>query len=212
MTRELVKYYVCYRLGRAGYEDFSSSGQQQIITTTDSSSIQNSISVKRTLKLMGDEFSNAYFGAFDDMTNTINVHGEDLKEVLYKIYDVTCGTGIEWGRLVGLFVFSSLLAIKAMACHRPDVVENIIQWTADYLEQERFSEWINQHGGWVSSYCPLIIIITPGEKVRREWEEQRKSGRKIQDDTLLITMIVVNTSLLVAGRNERMRVNKVTSG
>lgn len=50
-----------------------------------------------------------------------------------------------------MFVFSAMLAVKAMACGRTDVVENIIEWASDYLEHERFSNWINQHGGWVSS-------------------------------------------------------------
>ena len=140
VTGELVKDFVCYRLKKAGYDNFGS-----VATTNTPESV-----TRRTLRLMGDEFTNAYFNAFDDMTSSINIHDENLRDVLCNILDVTCETGIHWGRIIGVFVFSSVLAVKAMDCQREDVVENIIQWTVDYLGTPRFSNWIVQHGGWVS--------------------------------------------------------------
>ncbi|XP_067929924.1 bcl-2-like protein 1 [Watersipora subatra] len=140
ITRDLVKDFVYYRLQKAGYNDLSDSDVQNISTA--------SASLKRTLRMMGDEFTNAYFQAFDDMTSSINIHGDDLHEVLLNIFNVTCDSGIEYGRIVGIFVFTALLAVKARDCNRTDVVENLIYWTGDYLEGTQFSNWINQHGGW----------------------------------------------------------------
>lgn len=137
MSAEIVKNYVHYRLSKSGYArnpDGSDSPPG---------------AVQRSLRVMGDEFQAAYSNAFEDMTGVINVHGQDLKDVFYTILDSTFEDGVvNWGRIVGLFVFSSMVAVKSMACNRTDVVENVMEWTTDYLQQDKLSHFINAHGGW----------------------------------------------------------------
>ena len=149
LTASLVKDFIVYRLRKAGYEQWSGASQLNCDAPD---------SVHRAMRMMGDEFYTAYFESFEDMTGSINIHNANLKEVYYGVLDATCETGINWGRLCGLFVFSAMIAVKAMACGREDVVGNIVQWATDYVESDRYSNWINQHGGWVS-YCSLFFIL-----------------------------------------------------
>lgn len=142
LTAEIVKDFIIHRLQKAGYENDIPGGSQL--------SFEAPGPAYRSMRMMGDEFYTAYFNAFEDMTGTINIHNGDLKDIFFTILEQTCETGLNWGRMVGMFVFSAMIAVKAMACGRTDVVENIIEWASDYLEHERFSNWINQHGGWVS--------------------------------------------------------------
>jgi len=138
-TASLVKDFMVHRLRKAGYEEWSGGNQLNF---------ESPDAVHRAMRIMGDEFYTAYFESFEDMTGSINIHGADLKEVYFGVLDATCETGINWGRLCGLFVFSAMIAVKAMACGREDVVANIVQWATDYVEGDKYSNWINQHGGW----------------------------------------------------------------
>jgi len=142
-VNELVKDFIAYRLRKAGYDNWGNGNLDSYSPTTE----------QRTLRLLGDEFESAYFDVFDDMTGTINIYGADLKDAFTSIADavfVNHNGGIQWGRIVGLFVLSAKLCVKAMDCNRPDIVDLIVIWTTDYLDDNRFSTWISQHGGWVS--------------------------------------------------------------
>lgn len=137
-TADLVKDFIGYRLRKAGYENECRQ-----------SSIETPSSTYRCVRQMGDEFETAYFSTFDDMTGNINIHGTDLKDVIYSILDITFQSGIQWGRICGAFVFSAKIALKARACERTDVVEKVTEWSSSYLNQKKFASWIRQHGGWV---------------------------------------------------------------
>jgi hypothetical protein len=139
-TRDIVKDFTNYKLRRSGYENHNGGVQVGFEAPSP---------VHRLMRDMGDQFETAYFNSFDDMTNQINVHGDDLKSVVYDVYDNTFNSGIAWGRIVGTIVFSARLSVKAQNSNRIDVVGKLIEWTTEYLEQPRFDNWINQHNGWV---------------------------------------------------------------
>lgn len=146
-TRDVIKDFTSYKLRKSGYENRIEGSQLGFDAPTP---------VHRLVRDIGDQFETAYFNSFDDMTNQINIHGADLKAVVYSILDSTFDSGIAWGRIVGALVFSARLSVKAQAANRSDVVNNLIQWTTDYLEQPKFDNWINQHNGWVSKTLKLI--------------------------------------------------------
>jgi len=151
LTANLVAGFVGHRLEKAGYDQWTNNVclKKFDLLNNYNHGEDKSSHVAETMCVVGDEFHDLYFNSFQDMVGSINIHADDLKDVIYKIFDVTCETGIEWGRITGIFVFSAILAVKAMDCNRTDVVENIISWTSAYLESQRYSNWISQHNGWV---------------------------------------------------------------
>lgn len=80
----------------------------------------------------------------------LNEDENSLQVAFCAVLDAACKSGIGWGRIVGIYVLSAASALRAMDPDCSTTVDNIILWTADYLEDKRFSTWIAQHGGYVS--------------------------------------------------------------
>lgn len=159
LTKDLVYDFIINKLRKAGPEEKLSSIINRYNNNSKQINSELSCMVHKTLRCIGEEFHNLYFASFEEMTGAINVHGDDIKQVFCGILDVTCETGIEWGRIVGIFVFAALLSVKAMDCDRADVVENIISWTTEYLQGNNYTNWIHQHGGWVSGLAVIHISV-----------------------------------------------------
>ena len=104
------------------------------------------------IKLVCDRFESMYNNKFEEIDRSIDALDEvDSKFVAELLLDN--GTGIQWGRIVGLLVFSSRLCIRAMHNERPSGLDDIIDWTICYLSSPRISKWIYDHGSWVCRRC-----------------------------------------------------------
>lgn len=134
---DIVRDYTAYRLRLSGYNDWENENQRPT-------------SPMRTMRLLGQQFEEAYNNAFEDMTRNISVSGPEAHEAFVSICSVLFENGIQWGRIVGLIVFAAKLSFKAMEANVPNQVENIVLWTTNHLNSPPFLTWINQHGGWVS--------------------------------------------------------------
>lgn len=55
---------------------------------------------------------------------------------------------ISWGRIVALFAWSGVLAVKAYQAGKRELISNIAEWVAVFTET-RLLLWIESHGGWV---------------------------------------------------------------
>ena len=56
--------------------------------------------------------------------------------------------GINWGRIVSLFVFSAALSVHCIEKEMPFIVDQIVDWTASYIEGH-LDSWIQANGRWV---------------------------------------------------------------
>lgn len=62
------------------------------------------------------------------------------------------GAYISWGRIVALYCFGGLLALRC--CRQEnlqDLTSNVADWLAVYTET-RLDAWIRSHGGWVMTF------------------------------------------------------------
>lgn len=46
--------------------------------------------------------------------------------------------------------YTSVLMLRAMYIHQPDLLPNIAQWCLDYFDRNNVEKWVNESGGWVS--------------------------------------------------------------
>ena len=56
-------------------------------------------------------------------------------------------------------VLTSNLSLKAVRANRHQVADRLVSRAASILNENRFSTWISQHGGWVSINMLTFGII-----------------------------------------------------
>ena len=111
----------------------------------------------RTMRLVAQQFEGHYINAEQvDMTRGIEINGNDaaVLQALDSICSELFSTGINWGRIVGFVVLTSNLSLKAVRANRHQVADRLVSRAASILNENRFSTWISQHGGWVSINMP----------------------------------------------------------
>ncbi|XP_051899147.1 apoptosis regulator BAX-like [Pristis pectinata] len=70
------------------------------------------------------------------------------KETFFKVAKEQFADGvINWGRVVTLFYFACKLVVKALCQKIPEMIQTIISWTMEYI-QEHILRWIRDLGGW----------------------------------------------------------------
>ncbi|XP_072890302.1 apoptosis regulator BAX-like [Hemitrygon akajei] len=96
------------------------------------------------LRQIGDELDNNM-----ELQRMIDDIGAKCpKETFIKVAKEQFADGvINWGRVVTLFYFACKLVVKALCQKIPDMIQTIISWTMEYI-QEHILRWIRDLGGW----------------------------------------------------------------
>uniref|UniRef100_H0ZZC9 BCL2 associated X, apoptosis regulator n=1 Tax=Taeniopygia guttata TaxID=59729 RepID=H0ZZC9_TAEGU len=77
------------------------------------------------------------------------------KKLFFRVAKEMFADGtFNWGRVVALFYFACKLVLKALCTKVPELVQTILRWTMEYL-QEHVLAWIQAQGGWVRPQIPL---------------------------------------------------------
>ncbi|XP_059496727.1 apoptosis regulator BAX-like [Stegostoma tigrinum] len=77
-----------------------------------------------------------------------NIGNQCPKEMFFRVAKEQFADGvINWGRVVTLFYFACKLVVKAFCQKIPELIQTIIGWTMEYI-QENILRWIRDHGGW----------------------------------------------------------------
>jgi len=156
MAHDITEDYIKHRLRIAG---FSYKGGPTDHPTN----------AMRTMRLVAQQFEGHYINAEQvDMTGGIDMTGQEqvVLQALDSISSDLFATDINWGRIVGLVVLTSNLSLRAMQAHRPQITDRLVTRAASILNGNRFSTWINQHGGWDG----FVQHFNRGENGRHEEE------------------------------------------
>ena len=137
-TRNLVADYVDFRLRKgnlswANCPPLAPAGQ-----------------VEMTMRALGQEFENRYSEVFQGMCNQLHISPDTAHPTFLAIVNELFSDGIKWGRVVALFSFGGSLAVQCVEKEMPPLVDQIVDWVADYVDQHLIS-WIIEQGGWVST-------------------------------------------------------------
>uniref|UniRef100_A0A674HSA7 BCL2 associated X, apoptosis regulator n=1 Tax=Taeniopygia guttata TaxID=59729 RepID=A0A674HSA7_TAEGU len=83
------------------------------------------------------------------------------KKLFFRVAKEMFADGtFNWGRVVALFYFACKLVLKALCTKVPELVQTILRWTMEYL-QEHVLAWIQAQGGWVRPQIPLRGVGGP---------------------------------------------------
>ncbi|XP_005996279.1 apoptosis regulator BAX isoform X2 [Latimeria chalumnae] len=77
-----------------------------------------------------------------------NVPIGSAQEVFFQVAQSLFAGGINWGRIVALFYFTSKLVLKAITTNLREIITTIVNWTLDFIVQNVI-RWVREQGGWI---------------------------------------------------------------
>ena len=101
-----------------------------------------------TLRKLADQIEKQYPSLLSHLCHKLNITWATAYPTFYEIASEVFVDGINWGRIVALFAFGGKLAMYCDQHHMEDLVGLVTEWVGRYVCG--LSEWIENHGGWVS--------------------------------------------------------------
>lgn len=170
-NRDLVEFYISYKLSQRNYpnrllgaEDASgrtegeeadaASSNGSLTTSGDrpgtSASRGGSEAVKAALQDATDRFEQRFTEAFSDLSSKLSITTFTAYNSFKSVMDELFKDGINWGRIIGVFVFGGALCVECVENEMSHLVSRIAGWMSTYLD-EHIGLWIQSNGGWVRS-------------------------------------------------------------
>lgn len=153
-NRELVEFFISYKLSQRNHPtSFLKTSDVGLKTEKDQASSRpahNGIeAVKSALIDSGEQFGFMFTQAFQDVASHLSITNDTAQQCFKNVMDELFKDGINWGRVIGLFVFGSALCVDCVDNNMSEMVPHIADWMTSYLD-EHINLWIQRHGGWVS--------------------------------------------------------------
>lgn len=105
--------------------------------------------VKEALRDSANEFELRYARAFSDLSSQLHITPVTVYQSFESVMDEVFRDGVNWGRIVGLFVFGGALCVECVEKEMSPLVARIAEWMTVYLDNH-IQPWIQEQGGWVS--------------------------------------------------------------
>ena len=144
-TRRLVADYINFRLQKQGLR-WSTCPELPAVPTN----------VERAMRLLGEEFETRYTEVFQEMCNQLHITPNNAQPTFVAIVNELFSDGIKWGRIVALFSFGGALAVQCVEKEMPVLVDNVVEWVANYVDSN-LQSWIQENGGWVRTILLLLL-------------------------------------------------------
>lgn len=193
-NRELVEFFISYKLSQKNYpssllkpdaaraqsdrdkEANVSNGLLQNPNgeerTVDSVPPREDLeTVKAALRDSADEFEELFTQAFSNLSSQLDITPDTAYHSFKSVMDEVFKDGVNWGRIVGLFVFGGVLCVECVEKDMSHLVARIADWMTMYLD-ENIDAWIQSQGGWD---CFAEIF---GQNAAAEARRSRESLKK----------------------------------
>lgn len=142
--------------------------------------------VKTALRDSADEFEELFTQAFSNLSSQLDITPDTAYHSFKSVMDEVFKDGVNWGRIVGLFVFGGVLCVECVEKDMNNLVPRIADWMTIYLD-ENIASWIQSQGGWV---CFAQIF---GQNAAAEARRSRETLKK-----WLLVGVGLLTGVLVA--------------
>ncbi|XP_029436515.1 apoptosis regulator R1 isoform X2 [Rhinatrema bivittatum] len=163
-TRSVVEDFVHYKLHRKGYASRPGAAEPP------------ANALHAAMRAAGDEFEDRFRQAFSDLSTQLHVTPGTAYQRFADVVDGLFQGGVNWGRVVALFVFGAALCAESVNKEMMPLVERIMGWMVTYLE-ENLQDWMRSSGGWDG----FVALYGDGavEEARRQREGNWASVRTV---------------------------------
>lgn len=162
-TRPLVVDYVLHRLRMRGLEWPANANYPDLLPAEGN----DPGPVKRTMRVLGEEFEQRYNEVFTEMCNQLHITPANAQATFVTIVNQLFSDGVRWGRIVALFAFTGCLAVQCVEREMPLLVDQVVEWTTSYIEVH-LDSWIIENGGW-DSFVSFYENGNPEQRNESPW-------------------------------------------
>ena len=145
-TSKLAYYYIPFRLRTKLDQSLLEGLPREFLIPPQNPTELQQIMGKLCLEL---EDTNEQF--FEHLSRTLTVTNQNVRATFIAVCKEIIVTGINWGRVVSIFVFAGVLCHHFILHKQPQVVVEVTAVLCEFID-EHIMPWINQNGGWVSGY------------------------------------------------------------
>ncbi|XP_071331707.1 bcl-2-like protein 1 [Trachinotus anak] len=143
--------------------------------------------VKEALRDSANEFELRYSRAFSDLHNQLHITPATAYQSFANVMDEVFRDGVNWGRIIGLFVFGGALCVECVEKEMSPLVGRIVEWMTVYLDN-RIQPWIQSQGGW-EHFAEIF-----GQDAAAESRRSQESFKKwLLAGVTLVTGVVVGS-------------------
>lgn len=142
--------------------------------------------VQTALRDSADEFEELFTQAFSNLSSQLDITPDTAYHSFKSVMDEVFKDGVNWGRIVGLFVFGGVLCVECVEKDMSNLVPRIADWMTIYLD-ENIASWIQSQGGW-GSFAQIF-----GQNAAAEARRSRETLKK-----WLLVGVGLLTGVLVA--------------
>ncbi|KAM4741127.1 bcl-2-like protein 1 [Anableps anableps] len=169
-NRELVEFYISYKLSQRNYPDSllrsevagdRTEGDRDTSASSNGPLVNSRAgpprkpqsppggieAVKSALKDSADEFERLFTQSFSHLSLELNITPDTAYHSFKAVLDELFKDGVNWGRVVGLFAFGGVLCVDCVQKNMSELVSRIAEWMTIYLD-EQLNSWIYSQGGW----------------------------------------------------------------
>ncbi|KAJ0023266.1 hypothetical protein NQD34_003165 [Periophthalmus magnuspinnatus] len=193
-NRELVEFFISYKLSQKNYPSSllmsdparvqcegnkaanvpngmltNRNGNRQTLASLPPDDHLDAI--KTALTDSADEFEELFTQAFSNLSSQLDITPDTAYNSFKSVMDEVFKDGVNWGRIVGLFVFGGVLSVECVEKDMSILVPRIANWMTIYLD-ENIATWIQNQGGW-ASFAQIFGQNAAGE-ARRSRETLKK--------------------------------------
>lgn len=151
-NRELVEFFISYKLSQKNHPTSllrpANGGQRTERDLAQSLPAYNGIeALKSALLDSGEQFGFLFTQSFRDVASHLSITPDTAQQCFESVMEELFRDGINWGRIIGLFVFGSAMCLDCIDSNMSELVPDIADWMTAYLD-DHISLWIQRNGGW----------------------------------------------------------------
>ncbi|XP_072308049.1 bcl-2-like protein 1 [Eucyclogobius newberryi] len=159
-NRELVEFFIRYKLSQKNYPSsllmpdharvlngllaIPNDNKQTLASLPPEDHVE---AVKEALQDSANEFEELFTQAFSNLSSQLHITPDTAYNSFKNVMDEVFKDGVNWGRIVGLFVFGGVLCVECVEKNMGNLVPRIADWMTIYLD-ENIASWIQSQGGW----------------------------------------------------------------
>ena len=145
-TFSVVNEYVTRHLHREKFNWYEQP-TERVVGGKPTAFTEANADVHETLWKVMVDFHQLHVEDLNNLDRHLVINLDSAEVMFHNIAQGLFDEGITWGKIVALLWLSGALATKCMLINRPELIKDIVEMTAHFIENP-LNDWFTENDGW----------------------------------------------------------------